>query len=169
MALKTHLAIILVLAFSSVGMAKDKEISHKVGKDETAWFLAHVFYGKGAEYTKILAANGLKSADDLVTGKEIKIVNPVHHPEQATFTDRYTKLWEKREKELAAKKSLEGSATQVVVPSKKIVQAQSVSDLPFTEVKDPEKSPVDKAKAELQKLFEKESFQRTSREHGEPF
>lgn len=158
------LVIVLICASSAMALAKDFEVKYKVGKDETAWFLSQVFYGTGKDYLKILDANQMKSADELVTGKEIIVKNPLHHPEQATFTERYAKLWEKREKALEAKRGM--PLTEVVVASSGV---KTESLLPTTEVKDPHKSPMDKAREELQKLSEKESFKRTSSTGSEPF
>lgn len=168
MGFSKYLTALTVLIFSQAVVAKDFEVTHKIGKDETAWFLSQVFYGKGADYKKILEANNMKSPDELVTGKEIRIRNPLHHPEQKNFTDRYTQLWEKREKVLEQKRG-EIMVKEVVVASGDVRKSTENSSLPFTEVKDPNISPVDKAKEELQKLSEQQMFKRTSDDKAEPF
>ena len=46
---------------------------YTVQDGDTAWKIAQKFLGNGAEYQKILDANGLKESDTLKPGSKIKI------------------------------------------------------------------------------------------------
>ncbi len=139
-------------------------VKHVVTKDETAWFLANVYYGKGQEFTKILSANGYQSANELREGKEILIPNPQFHKGQSTFAAHYSELWEKRAKALKERdKQVEADkymsreplpTSKVVIPTEKIRAKDSVSQFPFTEVKDPHHSPAEAAKKVLRQAGE---------------
>lgn len=147
-----------VLAFSQ------DSVKHTVTKDETAWFLANVYYGRGQEFTKILSANGYQSANELREGKEILIPNPQFHKGQSTFAAHYSELWEKRAKALKERdKQVEADkymsreplpTSKVVIPTEKIRAKDSVSQYPFTEVKDPHHSPAEAAKKVLRQAGE---------------
>ena len=139
-------------------------VKHMVTKDETAWFLANVYYGKGQEFTKILSANGYQTANELREGKEILIPSPQFHKGQSTFAAHYSELWEKRAKALKERdKQVEADkymsreplpTSKVVIPTEKIRAKDSVSQFPFTEVKDPHHSPAEAAKKVLRQAGE---------------
>lgn len=46
---------------------------HTVQENETPWTIAAKYYGNGAEYNKILEANGLKEGDNIRPGTKLKI------------------------------------------------------------------------------------------------
>ena len=54
---------------TSAGAGKD----YTVQDGDTAWTLAQKFLGNGADYKKILDANGMKESDTLKPGTKIKI------------------------------------------------------------------------------------------------
>lgn len=46
---------------------------YTVQQGETPWSMAQKFYGNGAEYTKILEANGLQEGENIKPGDVLKI------------------------------------------------------------------------------------------------
>lgn len=148
-----------VVKSHTVVVASKGDVKHVVTKDETAWFLSNVYYGKGQEFEKILAANAFKSANELREGNEILIPNPKFHKGQSTFAAHYSELWDKRAKALKDRdKQVEADkymvrkplpTSKVVIPTDEIRSKDSVSQFPFTEVKDPHHSPAEEAKKVL--------------------
>ena len=134
-------------------------VKHVVTQDETAWFLANVYYGKGPQFEDILAANEMKDAKEIKEGMEIYIPNPKFHKGQTDFAARYTQVWEKRAEALKARnKSVDANhsmlkspmpASKVVLPTEKIRAKDTTPSFPFTEVKNPHKSPAEMAKEVL--------------------
>lgn len=90
----------LVLASASYAKPQSKEILHEVQEDETAWFLAQLYYGSGAQYPQILKANSFTRAEDIKAGLKIRIENAKYSPEQNDFPERKKSLWLKRQKAL---------------------------------------------------------------------
>lgn len=118
-------------------------VKHLVSKDETAWFLASVYYGQGQRFEDILKANGFKDANEIREGKEILIPSPQYHKGQNDFARRYADTWEKREAALKEKnKSLSGQelmqksplvkdpmpSAKVIIPIKKIRTVKETAD-----------------------------------------
>lgn len=135
---------------------------YTVLKDETAWFLSHVFYGKGQEFHKILDSNGLSKPEQIKEGMTLKIEGALFAKTHVGFAERYTDLWEKRSAALEKKSAdINGGEyrdrapanTQVerdsVVPVQHIRSKDSVSSLPFSQPVDHKVSPSDQAKDEL--------------------
>lgn len=120
-------------------------VTHTITKDETAWFLSSVYYGKGKEFDKILAANGFKNPADLKEGLEIQIPSPKFHKGQSGFAAHYSQLWDKRAKALKERnKDVEADkyltqapipSSKVVIPTAKIRAKDKTPQFPFTEVK----------------------------------
>lgn len=124
-----------LLVFSSAGFAKSKHvITHKVLEDETPWFIASVYYGSGALYTKLLTANGLDRAEQIKEGMEIRIEDPKYHQAQTSFTFRYAKLWEGRQKALGLRKGHALPNASVVIPTETIRSQDSTKQLPSKEI-----------------------------------
>ena len=144
----------------SKGVEK-RTITHKVTEAETPWFLAQVYYGKGALYTRLLQANGFSRPEEMKQGMEIRIVAPEHWDAQPEFSKRYSALWETRSKALGLKIDNRMPSSKVVLPTVKILSHDSTPRLPFTEVKEPGKSPVEMANEELRQ------HPRNATAHGE--
>ncbi len=116
--------------------ASTKVVKHVVQEDETAWFLASVYYGNGNHYTKLLQANGLTRPEEMKEGMEIQIPEPKFYKEQADFSARYAKLWEARQKALGLQKGSPLPNAKVVIPTETIRQQDSLQNLPFKEVRE---------------------------------
>lgn len=154
----------VVKAQKSVLSLGKGDIKHTVTKDETAWFLANVYYGKGQAFETILAANGFSDAKEIREGKEILIPNPKFHKGQSEFAAHYSELWEKRAKALKERdKQVEADkymsheplpTSKVVIPTDEIRAKDSVSQFPFTEVKNPHRSTADEARKVLRQAEE---------------
>jgi hypothetical protein len=154
---KSHQTAEVKVAKSQV---EDKNsVKHMVTKDETAWFLANVYYGKGQKYQDILAANGFSDPQEVKEGREIIIPNPKYHKGQEDFAARYSQVWEKRAQALKERnKSVDAAqylikapmpSSKVVLPTDKIRAKDKTSNDPFTEVRSPHKSPSEMAKEVL--------------------
>jgi len=139
--------ILSLLSFS----AQAKVVTHLVLEDETAWFLAHVYYGSGPQFTKLLSANQLTRAEDMKTGMEIRIEDPKFSKDQTQFNERYNKLWAQRQKALGLTKGNELPSSKVVIPTENILHKDKSPQLPFSELKDPTRSAAEMAKEELLK------------------
>ncbi len=124
-------------------------ITHKVMEAETPWFLAQVYYGKGALYPRLLKTNGWNRPEEMKEGMEIRIEAPEHWDAQAGFSERYSAIWEKRSKLLGLKIDNRMPSSKVVLPTATILSHDSTPKLPFTEVKDTGKSPTEMANEEL--------------------
>lgn len=140
--------IILILSLLSFHV-EAKLVDHKVQGDETAWFLSQIYYGTGARYPEILKTNSLSSAESLQPGSIVKIENPVFDPQQKGFEERFATLKKKRETELGLGWKASDHAKKVVVPNDKIANSLRTT-LPFTDVKDPHKSALQRAKEEME-------------------
>lgn len=136
------------------------EETHTVGKDETVWFLATVYYGKGQEFEKILAANKMRKSEDLKEGMVIKIPSPKYSKEQSDFEAHYAELWEKRAKALKAKEEaripvvkpaekVSEPSSRVMIPTEKIRAKDKTPHNPFVDVAKPADSPANKAREAL--------------------
>lgn len=121
-------------------------IEHVVGEDETAWFLAQLYYGQGAQYPKLLKSNGLQRAEDLKPGLEIRVENAVYHKNQPDFARRYSRLWEQRQKALGLKVGSKLPHSQVVIPTETIRDRDQTPTLPFSG-----KSPAKNSESEIGK------------------
>lgn len=141
------LAAVSMLSFSAFA----KTVTHVVLEDETAWFLAHVYYGSGKQFTKLLSSNGLSRAEDMKTGMQIKIDEPKYSKDHPEFTDRYNKLWAARQKALGLTKGEELPNSKVVIPTEKIRNKDQSPKLPFSDLRDSSQSAADLAKKELLK------------------
>jgi hypothetical protein len=124
------------LTFSSTAFSQTPHVvTHVVLEDETAWFIASVYYGNGAQYPKLLASNHLTRPEEMKEGLEIRIENPKFFKEQSDFSARYAKLWEGRQKALGLKTSQALPNTKVVIPTESIRNQDNTPKLPFTEVR----------------------------------
>jgi len=124
---------------SSAAFAKPANvITHVVLEDETAWFLASVYYGNGTSFPKLLTSNHLTRPEDMKVGMEIRVEEPKFHKEQASFAARYAKLWEGRQKALGLKIGSSLPNAKVVIPTETIRSQDSLQKLPFTEVQNPQ-------------------------------
>lgn len=124
--------------------AAEPVITHVVTEDETAWFLASVYYGKGSDFPKLLKSNKLSRPEDMTEGMEIRIENPKFSKTSPGFSDRYDRLWEQRQKSLGLNSGQALPHVKVVIPSEKIRNRDHTPTLPFTEVREPagqEKNP----------------------------
>ncbi|MEZ0392620.1 MAG: LysM peptidoglycan-binding domain-containing protein [Pseudobdellovibrionaceae bacterium] len=128
-----------------------KVVKHVVLEDETAWFIAQVYYGNGTQFTKLLSANKLSRPEDMKEGMEILIEDPKFSQEQNQFAERYTKLWAARQKALGLTTGESLPSSKVVIPTQKILNQDNTPKLPFTEVRDPAQSTADLANHELHK------------------
>ncbi len=115
---------------------QNQTVTHVVQEDETAWFLASVYYGKGQEFTKILKSNNLVRPEDVKVGMEIQIQSPKFFKEQADFATRYAKLWEARQKALGLKVDSHLPKTLVVIPTETIRSRDTLEKLPAIEVRE---------------------------------
>lgn len=139
---------------------------YTVLKDETAWFLSTVFYGKGQEYPRILSSNGLEKPEQIKEGMVLKIEGAQFWSTQAGFQERYADLLAKRSEALEKKKNAANDEDhkenrtpastnvghaegEVMIPVQKIRGKDSVSSLPFSSVVDSKSSPSELAKGEL--------------------
>jgi hypothetical protein len=104
-------------------------VMHQVLEDETAWFLASVYYGHGDQYTKLLDANHLSRPEDMKEGMEIRIEAPRFSEHQADFKQRYTRLWEARQKALG----LNSNQSKVNLATDSIRTHDRTAKLPFNE------------------------------------
>ncbi len=82
-------------------------VRHIVLEDETAWFLAELYYGKGSDYKKILKENGFSRPNEVVVGQVLKIKYPNYDPEDVAFNERIKILKKKRLQALGAKNRLD--------------------------------------------------------------
>jgi hypothetical protein len=142
-------------SFSAVANTTEetpKIITHKVVEAETPWFLAQVYYGSGAQYTKLLKSNGWTRPEEMKEGMEIRIEDPKHFNTQANFSNRYSNLWEKRAKALGLKVDNRLPASKVVIPTQQIRNKDNTPKLPFTEVKDSGRSAAEMAHEELRRF-----------------
>lgn len=110
-------------------------VKHIVLEDETAWFLAHVYYGSGKQYPKLLAANKLSRPEEIKEGMEIQIESPKYFKEQSDFSKRYADLWQVRQKALGLKNGSPLPNAKVVISTETIRNQDSLPQLPFTEVR----------------------------------
>ncbi len=142
-----RIILILALAFFSSprGTASDRTVTHVVTEDETAWFLATLYYGQGNEFQKLLAANGLKRPGDLREGMELRILNPKYSKRNPGFAQRYADLWEKRQKALGLATTGGLPASKVVLPTEKIRQQDSTTLRDLANEKSSPTSPHDEA------------------------
>ena len=58
---------------STAGTTTGSTQDYTVQQGETPWSLAQKFYGNGAEYQRILDANGLSEGDNIQPGDVLKI------------------------------------------------------------------------------------------------
>lgn len=124
----------LLLSLSPLVFA-ESITTHVVAEDETAWFIAQVYYGKGSEYPKLLFSNNLKRPEDMTTGMSIRIENPKFSKKQSAFAARYSRLWTARQKALGLQVGSSLPHSKVVIPTEKIRTQDNTPHLPFTEVK----------------------------------
>jgi hypothetical protein len=110
-------------------------VTHVVLEDETAWFIASVYYGHGSQFPKLLASNHLTRPEEMKEGMEIRIEEPKYFKEQADFSARYAKLWETRQKALGLKTAGALPNAKVVIPTESIRNQDNTPKLPFTEVR----------------------------------
>lgn len=134
-----RVASLLVFCFSSAAMATSravppKVVNHVVVEDETAWFLAQVYYGSGLEFPRLLTSNQLSRPSELKQGMKIRIKNPVYFKQQSQFASRYIRLWEQRQKALGLKAGSALPHAQVVIPTDEIRNRDQTPKLPFAEI-----------------------------------
>jgi hypothetical protein len=131
------LAVLSVLCLTSRSLAKSAHVvTHVVQEDETAWFLASVYYGNGNAYTKILETNKLVRPEDVKVGMSIQIQDPKYFKEQIDFSNRYAKLWEVRQKALGLQTGTHLPKTLVVIPTETIRSRDTLEKLPAIEVRE---------------------------------
>jgi len=150
--LRTRLLLLSLVVFVAGGAwANSKSVvTHVVTQDETGWFLATVYYGRGQDFHQILQANHLKDPKEIHKGMELKIPNAKYYRGQEGFAARYADAWKKRA--LALKKlNRDVSPEQylsetpiphslVVIPTEQILKSDSVKELPMTEITGPRTS-----------------------------
>jgi hypothetical protein len=110
--------------------------THVVAEDETAWFLASVYYGKGQEFPKLLSSNHLQRPADMKEGMTLKIENPKYSHKSPGFKARYDKLWKARQKALGLSVGSELPTSKVVIPTERILHQDKTPTLPYQEHKD---------------------------------
>ena len=153
----------LVIGFSAVSFAKSPHVvKHVVLEDETAWFLASVYYGNGAQYPKLLTSNHLSRPEEIKEGMEIQIEEPRFFKQQENFSVRYNELWEKRQKALGLQSGSPLPNAKVVIPTETIRNQDSLQKLPFTEVKS-----VAQPKPEAAMDGHREPAEKADKQHGE--
>ena len=135
-----HLILILlsVLVFGKVSANPVKVIEHTVVKEETAWFLASVYFGHGEDYKKILATNHLEKPEQIKVGMVLKIEEPKFQPESENFKKHYSHMWELREQKLGHVEktaSVTVNDSKVEIPTAEIRKEDTVKELPFHEDK----------------------------------
>jgi len=79
----------------------EKPVTHEFTGDETLWFVAQLYYIKGENYKKIMAANGIQDPHSVKKGTMLVIPDPVHNPHQKDLSARYKMLHEIRTEKLA--------------------------------------------------------------------
>jgi hypothetical protein len=131
--MKSIAALILIILSFHAGA---KIVDHKVQGNETAWFLAQLYFGTGARYPEILKTNSFNSTDAIKPGGIVKIENPLYDPTQKNFQERLQQLKKKRETDLGT------ASAKSVHPSAGI--------LPFMKVKESQKSAQQRAKEEIE-------------------
>jgi hypothetical protein len=107
------------------------DVFHVVKDNETVWFIAEIYYGKGLDFEKILSANNMKSSTELKTGEKIVVPEPRYLPDHTGFKQRYESLAKARERKLAEKGSTSMTGKEILKQLK----------LQTTEKKDSAKSP----------------------------
>lgn len=155
---------ILLIGLMTGVFTHAESLDHTFKDGETLWFLAQVYYGKGEDYTRIIEANQLKSADRVRDGQKLTIPSPLFKPTQPGFDLRVTHLRGKRAEALA--KRLVASVPTSETPGKKIASAASEPPVakiapkasaheepappaPKSKKEKEELSPLEKAKREL--------------------
>ncbi len=81
---------------------QQRPVIHKVTGDETLWFIAQVYYKKGENYKKIMAANGLKTPESVKQGAMLVIPNPLFSNHAKDFQARYDFIHKIREDKFSA-------------------------------------------------------------------
>ncbi len=79
---------------------------HVLKSNETVWFLGQIYFNDPLKYEQILKDNGIESLQKVQPNQELKIIEPLHHPDDADFQARYTDLFQKRAVKLAERKVL---------------------------------------------------------------
>jgi len=108
--MKTIFALIFTLISTQVLRADiswtsaKKPVTHEFTDDETLWFVAQLYYIKGENYKKIMAANGIKDPNSVKKGTMLVIPDPVHNPHHKDLSARYKMLHEIRTEKLAGNK-----------------------------------------------------------------
>ncbi len=133
--------------------------THKVSAAETPWFLAQVYYGNGAEFSKLLKTNHMTRPEEMREGIEIQIENPKFQESDPQFQKRYSDLWDKRSKALGLKIDNRMPSSKVVIPTQKIRSKDNTPNLPFTEVKDTGRSASQMANDELHLIPRRDAAQ----------
>ena len=149
------LIVFMASSFAQAGSGSfaGKKHQHEFKEGDTLWFLSQIYYGDGAQYTRILEANQLKSAGAVRDGQKLVIPGALFTPEQPGFDIRLAHLREKRAQNLA-KRLMASESAPTAEPAKTVVIPKYTpklpSNLPFTEVRDRHHTPTyEKAKAEL--------------------
>ncbi len=148
----TWILVCLILSTFSISQAAEKIVTHKITEDETAWFLASLYYGNGNQYQKLLQTNHVNRPEDLKEGMKIQVSNPKYNPEDPQFKERYTKLWQARQKALGLTEGHSLPNSKVVIATEKIRQHDRLTQLHFNEAKNPQKSAAELAREELEKM-----------------
>lgn len=68
------------------------EAVHHVEGNETAWFIAQIYYAKGNSYPQILEANHLKTAEEIHPGMDLKIPQPKFDVQTSSFKERLAQM-----------------------------------------------------------------------------
>lgn len=103
--------IIFAICLWCFGLASAEVlVFHEIRSDETLWFLAEVYYGRGDFYEKIMAANHVKADTKLEKGQRVLIPAPIFHPGSKEFEERFEKMKKARDAKLA--KKINKAATQ---------------------------------------------------------
>ncbi len=124
--MKTISLKIIVILLSAATVWSAELVYHEFKKNETAWFMAQIYFGTGSRYTEILAANDLSSPNQLVVGKKYLIKDPKFSPDSSGFQERFSRINHNRELALAAK-TTNGAQEQVAAAVAPTASAPSVS------------------------------------------
>ncbi len=142
-----------IFVYAGTGFFSEKKYQHEFKEGDTLWFLSQIYYGDGAQYTRILEANQLKSAGAVRDGQRLVIPGALFTPEQPGFNIRVAHLRQKRAQNLA-KRFLASPSAPTAQPAKAVVipkyTPQLPASLPVVEVRDRHQAPTDEqTQAEL--------------------
>lgn len=139
-------------------MSKEDSV-HEFKKDETLWFISHVYYGTGKNYPRLMEANGLANPEAVKIGQNLKVPGPTKYsPEKDKdqFMERYEMLFKERAEKLAAmkmdsdthtpEKRIQTLLKDVAAPGQKIIRKEPAN----TDDREVRKQPYRQANDELE-------------------